>query len=266
MTTFSIALNQLDLRLFPLCRTSAQSIQKMVEALKEQGQISPLIVSKDNILIDGFKRYAAAEKLGFSKIQAMAVDADQIRAKVMTFILNPKKQVNVIQEAVLIQELVEKDGLTQTEVALLLKKHKSWVNRRLALINKLAPEIIQDIQLELISPGSGLRLTQLHPCNQADFSAIIQQHDLKPEQVDTLIDLWSKAKDNKIKQDLLHTPKESLKVYHEQKKLDSLFKNLKKMLDNLEKDLDQNKENINLLTLIKNSLTTLEKRSLYESS
>lgn len=266
MKTFTMSLSQVDLRLLPICRPSAKSIQKMVATLKEQGQISPLILSKENILIDGFKRYTAAEKLGFNKINAMALDVDLVRAKVMTLTLNPKKQINVIQEAVLVRELVEKDGLAQTEVAIFLQKHKSWVNRRLALINSLAPEIIEDIQLELISPGSGQHLARLHTCNQADFSATIQQHGLKPNQVATLIDLWSKAKDSKVKQDILSSPQESLRVYHEQKKLHTLFQRLGKMLDSLEKDLDQDKDTKHILTLIKNKLSILKKRSLHESS
>ncbi len=45
-----------------------------------------------------------------------------------------------LEEAWLVQALVREDGLTQVEAASLLNKHKSWVCRRLALLERLSSE------------------------------------------------------------------------------------------------------------------------------
>ncbi len=110
-----------------------------------------------------------------------------------------RKQPNLIQEAVLVQELVEKDGLRQIEVASLLQRHKSWVSRRLLFIKSLAPEIIQDIQLELLPPGSGLHLGRLPICNQVDFCAVIQTHRLAVGEIRALTKLWTKSSEPEVK-------------------------------------------------------------------
>jgi hypothetical protein len=50
--------------------------------------------------------------------------------------------------------LVREDGLTQVEVAEMLGRHKSWVCRRLALIEKLCPEARAELQFGVLTPTS----------------------------------------------------------------------------------------------------------------
>ena len=45
------------------------------------------------------------------------------------------------EEAWIVHALVREDGMTQVEVAELLGRHKSWVCRRLALVEKLAGKL-----------------------------------------------------------------------------------------------------------------------------
>jgi hypothetical protein len=61
------------------------------------------------------------------------------------------RRIHVLQEAWIIQALVREDGLSQLEVAELLGRHKTWVCRRLALLEKLALQVRQDLQLGLLS-------------------------------------------------------------------------------------------------------------------
>ena len=51
--------------------------------------------------------------------------------------------------------LVREDGLTQPQAAELLGRHKSWVCRRLALVEKLAEEIKAELRLGLVTPTAG---------------------------------------------------------------------------------------------------------------
>lgn len=78
------------------------------------------------------------------------------------------------------------------------------------MIRRLAPEIIEDLKLELIPPGSGPTLARLPPCNQSDFSAAIQIHQLSAKEIRNLADLWCKANDQGTKHFLLKSPEEAL--------------------------------------------------------
>jgi ParB-like chromosome segregation protein Spo0J len=207
--------DRLDLRLRHLHTPCDAAIQSMAASLEKRGQISPLIAADDGqclILVDGFKRQAAAEAIGLAPIEVMAKDIDPLHSKAMLYLANRAKGFSMIQEAILIRELVEVDGLKQVEVATVLERHKSWVSRRLDMIRRLAPEIVEDLRLGLLPPGSVASLAQLPPCNQSDFSTAIQAHRLRPKEIHRLVELWCKAKDPAIKHFLLNRPKRALQI------------------------------------------------------
>jgi ParB-like chromosome segregation protein Spo0J len=256
MRNFSLPLDQIDMRLLPLRRPPQVAVGRMAAALKKQGQLTPIIVA-DKMLVDGFKRCAASQVLGRDRLEAMTIDADHVRAKAMTLLLNPGRSRSLIQEALLVKELVEVDGLRQADVATLLDRHKSWVSRRLLFINSLGPEIIKDIQLELLPPGSGVHLARLHACNQPDFSAAIQSHRLNVGEVRTLVDLWSKAKDQELRKYLLRDPRQALAVHQEQQSVQKALSRLWKMFASLEEKLVHQEQCRSALELVKNSLQNL---------
>jgi len=217
---FSISTDQIDLRLLPLRTPSALSVERMAASLKKRGQLTPIIIAQDgkySMLIDGFKRHEAAQVLGLDSLKATSLTANPTQAKAMMYLMNRAGSFSMIQEAMLVRKLIDTDGLTQTEAAGLLERHKSWANRRLLMILRLAPEIIEDLKLELLPPGSGPTLARLPPCNQSDFSATIQIHQLSAKEIRNLADLWCKANDQGIKQFLLKSPEEALDIIKEEK-------------------------------------------------
>lgn len=228
---FSISIDQIDLRLLSLHTPAAAAVERMAASLRNRGQLTPIIIAEDGkhpILVDGFKRYEAAHLLGLDSLKAASLTADSTQAKAMMYLMNRAGAFSMIQEAMLVRELVDTDGLTQTETAKLLDRHKSWVSRRLLMIRHLAPEIIADLNLELLPPGSGPALARLPPCNQADVSATLQIHRLSAKEIRILIDLWCKAGDPATQQFLLKSPKEALNVIKQdttpQKTLKSLWR------------------------------------------
>ena len=95
-----------------------------------------------NQLDDGFKRLRAARSLkGYDQIVGRFLASDEQGAKAAIFNLNRITGRPVeLEEAWIIYALVIEDGLQQIEVAQMLGRHKSWVNRRLALIERLCNE------------------------------------------------------------------------------------------------------------------------------
>ena len=66
-----------------------------------------------------------------------------------------------LEEAWLVQALVREDGLSQVEVAVLLGRHKSWVCRRLAMMEKLCAAAQEDLRLGLLSPTMARAIPRL---------------------------------------------------------------------------------------------------------
>jgi len=159
----------------------------MAASLKARGQLTPIIITeKVPVVVDGFKRIQAARDLGMDSLKATCLSADPIRAKAMMYLMNRSGSFSMIQEGLLVRELVDTHGISQTDAAAMLERHKSWVNRRLLMIRRLAPEIIEDLKLELLPPGSAPTLARLQPCNQPEFSMAIQTHRLSAKQVSHL--------------------------------------------------------------------------------
>jgi len=161
---FSISTDQIDLRLLALRMPTPTAVEQMATSLRKRGQLTPIIITEDGkhaVLVDGFKRHEAAQILGIDYLKATSLTADPTQAKGMMYLMNRAGAFSMIQEAMLVRELVDTDGLTQTETARLLDRHKSWVSRRLLMIRHLAPGIIEDLKLELLPPGSAPTLARL---------------------------------------------------------------------------------------------------------
>jgi hypothetical protein len=76
------------------------------------------------------------------------------------------RSIDEMEEALVVQSLHREDGLTQTEIAVLLCRYKSWVSRRISLIERLSKEVQEDIRLWLISVITGSELAKLPRGNQ----------------------------------------------------------------------------------------------------
>jgi ParB/RepB/Spo0J family partition protein len=265
----SIAMDQMDLRFLQLRSPTALAIRNMAHSMEKRGQLTPVVLvgeEKPYILIDGFKRYWAGQSLGLESLKAILIDVDLTKAKSMMYLMNRTVRLSFIQEAMLIRELVDQDGLKQTEVAELLDHHKSWVNRRLMIIRRLAPEILEDLRMELLPPGAVAVLARVALCNQGDFSAAIQRHGLCLKDIHLLTDIWCKTKEPEKKQFLLRSPKEALALVNEEQTGLSALQKIRKILLVFKKRLDtpfqypdSNVQLKSCLTQIKSEIHTIEK-------
>ena len=85
------------------------------------------------------------------------------------------------------------DGLTQVEAAHLLGRHKSWVCRRLALLEKLSAAVKEDLRLGLVGPALARQLTRLPAGNQEAVLALTRRETLTAQEVSGVIDLLQGA-------------------------------------------------------------------------
>jgi ParB-like chromosome segregation protein Spo0J len=187
----------------------------MLRSLESYGQLSPVIVVRHDSrweLIDGFKRLGAARKLAsMDSLLARQIEADQRSAKAAIYGLNRAGgRTREIEEAWIVHALVREDGLTQVEVAELLGRHKSWVCRRLALIEKLGPEARADLQVGLLTPTAARQLVRLPAGNQADILDLARREGLSTNELTGIVDLWVQCPARIQQQYILQHPREAL--------------------------------------------------------
>jgi ParB/RepB/Spo0J family partition protein len=235
-----VGLDHFDLELERLHRAKETAVEKMARSLSQKGQLTPVIVTEHRdryLLVDGFKRYRAAEKLSLPFLSAFVVVVDGKQVKAMLYLLNRPGSFSMIQEALLVRELVETDGLTGKEAGLLLDRHKSWISRRLAMVRRLSTEVIEALLLEQIPPGVGSSLARIPLCNQVDFAAAIQAHHLTPNEIHRVVDFYCKAPHPDIKQTILQSPRNALCVVEEKLRIGQLIFKVIEMLGAIEQML-----------------------------
>jgi ParB-like chromosome segregation protein Spo0J len=178
-------------RRYRLADPSAE--EAMARSLHSYGQSSPVTACwRDGgaELLDGFKRKTAALRVAWPTLSARIVDVDERAAKAAIYGLNSAgRHPSELEEAWIVQALVREDGLSQVEAAQLLNKHKSWVCRRLALLERLGVEAQAELRLGLLSPGLARQLTRLPVGNQAAVLTAARRESLTMTEVQGVIDL-----------------------------------------------------------------------------
>ena len=113
----------------------------MAWSLRRYGQLAPLTACRREgraELLDGFKRRAAAAQAAWPTLSVRVLDLDERAAKAAIFGLNSVgRRPNKLEDAWIAQALVREDRLSQVDAGELLGRHKSWVCRRLALLERL---------------------------------------------------------------------------------------------------------------------------------
>jgi ParB family transcriptional regulator, chromosome partitioning protein len=171
--------------------------EAMAASLRRRGQLAPAVARRrgqELELLDGFKRWVAAPQLGLTTLSVRVLEMDERTAKAAILGLNRgQRGVRELEEAWVVQALVRDDGLTQVEAAHLLGQHKSWVCRRLALLEKLSDEVKEDLRLGLLGPTLARQLARLPAGNQEAVLALARRQTLTAEEVSGVIDLFQGA-------------------------------------------------------------------------
>lgn len=187
----------------------------MAKSLERYGQLSPIVVCRRNDryeLIDGFKRLGAVRRLAqIDRLSARLMEADERTVKAAIYGLNRAGgRTRELEEAWIIHALVREDGMSQVEVAELLGRHKSWVCRRLALIERLGAKARDDLRVGLLSPTAARQVVRLPQGNQAEVLDAVRREALSGAELAGVVDLWLGCSDPSQQQYVLAHPRQAL--------------------------------------------------------
>jgi len=188
----------------------------MARSLRRYGQMSPIVVclrQERPEVIDGFKRLAAARTIsGWHPLSTRRVEVDERGAKAAIYGLNcVGRRTQELEEAWIVSALVREDGLSQVEVAALLGRHKSWVCRRLALLEKLGSEAREDLRMGLLSSFAARQLTRLPAGNQPEVLAVARRESLSTDELRGVVDLLLASASREKEEFVLAKPREALR-------------------------------------------------------
>jgi ParB/RepB/Spo0J family partition protein len=192
----------------------AAAEEAMAGSLRRWGQLAPVVacVRQERLeVVDGFKRLAAARHLPWTSLSVLVLEVDDRAAKAAILGLNRgQRATRELEEAWIVQALVRDDGMTQVEAGHLLGRHKSWVCRRLALLERLSEAVTEDLRLGLLGPALARQLTRLPAGNQAALLAVTRRETLTAQEVSGVIGLLEGASEEQAAF-VLAKPREALK-------------------------------------------------------
>ena len=212
-----VAIADLDERLARYRLSQPQAEAQVAKSLQQYGQLSPIVVSmasdRELLLIDGFKRLRSARQLkGFTHLAARLLEVDQAGAKAAMYHLNQfAGRPQQLEEAWLVHSLVREDGLSQVDAARLLGRHKSWVNRRLALLEQLASEAIEQLRLGILSVSLARQLVRLPMGNQQEALHCATQASLTAAELRAVVDLLLSSSTEEQRRLVLDHPRRALR-------------------------------------------------------
>ena len=140
----------------PRQQFSPQELEEMVASVRNNGIITPLLVSKTGAgyqLIAGERRWRAAQKAGLRRVPVVVREVTPSESLELALIENiHRKDLNPIEEAVAYAKLLEETGITQDTLAKRLSKDRSSITNFLRLL-KLPAKIQQDVIDSRLSMG-----------------------------------------------------------------------------------------------------------------
>jgi ParB-like chromosome segregation protein Spo0J len=194
--------------------SDAAAEEAMARSLRSFGQAAPVTACwRDGRaeLLDGFKRKTGALRIAWATLSVRVVEVDERSAKAAIHGLNSVgRHPSELEEAWIVQALVREDGLSQVDAAHLLNKHKSWVCRRLALLEKLSASVKEELCLGLLGPALARQFTRLPAGNQEAVLMATRRETLTAQEVSGVIDLLQGASDEQSAF-VLSQPREALR-------------------------------------------------------
>jgi ParB-like chromosome segregation protein Spo0J len=187
----------------------------MARSLDRYGQMAPLVVcvrEETPQIVDGFKRLAAARTLPrWTTLSARLLEADERAAKAAIYGLNRTgRPTQELEEAWIVFALVREDGLTQVEAGELLGRHKSWICRRLALLERLDEAARDELQVGLLGPTAARALVALPAGNQVEVLACARREGLTTAELRGVAELVRGATTRPQVEYVLDKPRQAL--------------------------------------------------------
>jgi ParB/RepB/Spo0J family partition protein len=164
--------------------------EKLALSLRQNGQLSPItVVDEESIyqVLDGFKRVRAAEEIaGLESLEAKCTPPGSGKAMMLRLNLD-RKGLDPVEEGLLMKAMHRDDGMAQSEIAGLIGRHRSWVCRRIALVERLDLKVVENLRLGLITSSQGRALALLPRGNQQDVLAEILGFGLTSRETERLV-------------------------------------------------------------------------------
>jgi ParB/RepB/Spo0J family partition protein len=170
------------------------------------------------LVIDGYKRIRALQRLGQDTVRATVWDMDETEALVLDRSLRTAEAETALEQAWLLVELHRSFGLSLDDLARRFDRSVSWVSRRLALVRELPDSVQQQVRRGEIGAHAAMKylvpMARAKPQDCVRFAEAIAWHKFTTQEVGELYATWRTGLFH-VRQRVLEDPKLFLRARRE---------------------------------------------------
>ncbi|GAB6194248.1 hypothetical protein JCM39068_40000 [Desulfocastanea catecholica] len=209
----TVDLHLLELRYAHIRVKNEARVRRLADSISRHGQLEPMLAvsSEDNqlILVDGYFRYAALKYLGRDAGLVRVVDESESQTLYQLLILRGERQWEAIEEAGLIQELHRRFSYSLSEIGRQIGRDKSYVKRRMDLLESLPEEILSRVIAGEISTWAASRvlipLARANPSDATRLAAHLEREPMSTRKLQLFYEHYQKA-NRQVRERMLSQP------------------------------------------------------------
>lgn len=188
---------------------------RLMASLAAEGQLNPVLVvetpgeREGYVLIDGYRRVRALERLGRDTVEGVVLPLEEPGALIFRHCQESTQPRSALEDGWLLRELLELHGMSQAELSRRLQRSGSWVSRRLSLVREL-PESVQELvrRGRVCSDAAAKYLVPLSRGKRADCEELarnLASSYTSTRQVERVYAAW-KTGDAKLRRRIVQQP------------------------------------------------------------
>ena len=175
----------------PRKKFNVKRLEELSQSIQDNGVIQPLVVQRKGSgyeLVAGERRWRASRLAGLKKIPCLIREFDEKQNLIVTIIENMQREdLDPIEEANGLQQMIHKFGFTQEQVSESLGKSRAYIANSVRLL-KLPEDVQKKVSEGKISAAHGRTLLSLEdPRKQRMLAERIEKEELSVRTVEEIV-------------------------------------------------------------------------------
>jgi len=205
-----VEISSLDLR-YQDCRMRCPGAEKaLLLSILDKGIRDPLQgidTQQCRILLDGFKRYRCANKLGIGIVPYSSLSSDEATGIIELIRMSNATSLSILEQAKLIDELKSVHKMSNSEIAAHLEKSKAWVSVRAGIIAEMSECVMKKIfnghfpvYVYMYTLRQFIRINRISKADIDEFVTAVSGKNLSIRDIETLAHGYFKGSEDFRKQ------------------------------------------------------------------
>jgi len=179
----------------------------------QYGLVTPIVLMENAVgeltTLMGENELEVLRSMDVKKSDAFVtkIETTSDSSKAILMLASLKKSINPLAEGMLLKEIIQTGKYKQEELAELLVKSKSWVSKRLTLVEKLNQNVAEMVLSKQLCPSVAQEISRIPAEVQHAFAMSIYSNSIPKSSVEQLVRSYNDISTNQsLKDEIIKNP------------------------------------------------------------